>query len=76
MVNARGAADARRVHRAMRRGAVDGTPDFPARDSAWLKEGAFVDVDNLRQMAPGLTKAQAYALLQAPHFGEAFVTCR
>lgn len=53
-----------------------GEPDFPARDSAWLKEGTFVNVDDLRQMAPGLTKAQVYALLQAPHFGEAGIGAR
>ena len=49
---------------------ADGAVGFPERSSAWLKEGTFVNVDNLRQVAPGLTKNQVYALLQEPHFSE------
>ena len=49
---------------------ADGAVGFPERSSAWLKEGTFVNVDNLRQVAPGLTKTQVYALLQEPHFSE------
>lgn len=37
---------------------------------ATLKEGLFVNLANLRQMAPGMTKEQIYALLGRPHFRE------
>ncbi|MDB5884993.1 MAG: OmpA family protein [Polaromonas sp.] len=37
---------------------------------ATLKEGIFVNQANLRQMAPGMTKEQIYALLGRPHFRE------
>ncbi|AIY42974.1 Outer membrane protein A precursor [Collimonas arenae] len=50
--------------------ANDDTVTFPDRDSASLKEGTFVNIDNLRQVAPGLSKNQLYALLQEPHFSE------
>ncbi|WP_254700144.1 outer membrane protein assembly factor BamE [Trinickia violacea] len=56
--------------------APDGSVIFPDRSSAWLKEGTFVNVDNLRQMAPGLTKDQVYALLQEPHFNEGVIAVR
>ncbi|MGF6766141.1 OOP family OmpA-OmpF porin [Paraburkholderia sp. GAS33] len=49
---------------------ANGAVGFPERSSAWLKEGTFVNVDNLRQVGPGLTKNQVYALLQEPHFSE------
>lgn len=48
----------------------DGSVAFPARSSAWLKEGAFVNVESLRQVKPGLTKKQVYALIAEPHFNE------
>lgn len=48
----------------------DGSVKFPDRGSAWLKEGTFVNVENLRKVAPGLNKNQMYALLQEPHFSE------
>jgi len=44
--------------------------EFPARESASLKEGTFVNLDNLRQMIPGMTKPQVYELLGPPHFSE------
>jgi len=44
--------------------------EFPARESASLKEGTFVNLDNLRQMIPGMTKTQVYDLLGPPHFNE------
>ncbi|AIY41689.1 Outer membrane protein A precursor [Collimonas arenae] len=50
--------------------ADDGTVKFPDADSASLKEGTFVNIDNLRQVIPGLSKNQMYALLQEPHFSE------
>jgi outer membrane protein OmpA-like peptidoglycan-associated protein len=36
--------------------------------SEWLKEGTFVNIENLKQMAPGLQKDQIYDLLGRPHF--------
>lgn len=38
--------------------------------NTWLKEGTFVNLDNLRQIAPGNTKDQLYDLLGHPHFAE------
>lgn len=35
-----------------------------------MKEGAFVNVDNLRSVGVGMTKTQLYELLGAPHFNE------
>ncbi|KFG93410.1 hypothetical protein GQ56_0132110 [Burkholderia paludis] len=49
---------------------ANGTPTFPARDSSWMKEGAFVNVANLRQIGPGMSKDQIYALIGPPHFDE------
>lgn len=43
---------------------------FPEPSSAWLSEGDFVNVDNLRKVAPGLTKDQLYYLINRPHFSE------
>lgn len=53
--------------------APDGSVGFPARDSAWLKEGTFVNVENLRQIGPGLDKNQVYALIGEPHFSEGII---
>ena len=39
---------------------------FPDRSDAWLKEGTFPNVDNVRKMMPGLSKNQVYALLEEP----------
>lgn len=44
--------------------------NFPDPGKATLKEGLFVDVDNLRLFARGMSKRQLYALLGTPHFGE------
>ena len=49
---------------------------FPARDEAWLKEGTFPNIENLRKMMPGLSKNQVYALLEEPHFSEGFFGVR
>ncbi len=38
--------------------------------SAWIKEGTFPNIDNLRNVAPDMTKGQLYALLGHPHFSE------
>lgn len=35
-----------------------------------MKEGDFVNVANLRQIGPGMTKNQIYALIGPPHFDE------
>jgi outer membrane protein OmpA-like peptidoglycan-associated protein len=43
---------------------------FPDPKRASLKEGLFVDLDNLRLFARGMSKRQLYTLLGAPHFGE------
>src|SRR5687767_10416318 len=40
--------------------------------SAWIKEGTFPNVDNLRNVAQDMTKNQLYALLGHPHFAEGF----
>jgi outer membrane protein OmpA-like peptidoglycan-associated protein len=44
---------------------------FPSPDNIVLKEGTFPNVDNLRQIGPGVTKDQLYYLLGRPHFHEA-----
>ncbi|MEH6417485.1 OmpA family protein [Pseudomonas sp. CGJS7] len=46
------------------------TIEFPSPDRATTKEGAFPNVDNVRNMAPGLSKKQVYQLLGTPHFSE------
>lgn len=40
--------------------------------SAWLKEGAFVNVDQLCTVAAGASKDQLYQLPGRPHFMEGF----
>lgn len=46
------------------------TPTFPDPARASLKEGMFVDLDNLRLFARGMSKRQLYKVLGAPHFNE------
>ena len=46
------------------------TPVFPDKTDAVRTEGSFVNVDNLKQMRPGLTKAEVYELIGVPHFDE------
>jgi len=48
--------------------AADANVTFPAVGSEWLQAGTFVNVDNLRQVAPGVNKDQLYDLLGRPHF--------
>jgi len=43
---------------------------------AWIKEGTFPNLDNLRAVGPGVTKPQLYALLGSPHFAEAAIRVR
>jgi len=45
-------------------------PNFPDPARATMPEGVFVNVENLRKLAPGMTKHQLYDLLGAPHFSE------
>ncbi|QLR45222.1 outer membrane protein assembly factor BamE [Enterobacter sp. RHBSTW-00994] len=45
-------------------------PVFPDKSDAVRAEGSFVNVDNLKQMRHGLTKAQVYELIGVPHFDE------
>ncbi|RYY98689.1 MAG: outer membrane protein assembly factor BamE [Comamonadaceae bacterium] len=44
--------------------------------SAWLKEGTFPDPEDLRRIAPGMTKDQLYTLIGRPHFREGLVGVR
>jgi OOP family OmpA-OmpF porin len=46
------------------------TPVFPDPARASLKEGMFVDLDNLRLFARGMSKRQLHGLLGTPHFNE------
>ena len=51
----------------------DGSADniiFPDSKNAWLKEAIDPNVDNLRRVAPGMTKDNIYSLLGRPHFSE------
>lgn len=43
---------------------------FPEASKAWLKEGTYPDVADLRRFAPGMSKRQLYTLLGTPHFNE------
>lgn len=49
---------------------VAGEVVFPAQKDAWFKEGTFPGLDNLRRIAPGVTKDQLYDLVGRPHFSE------
>ncbi|SOE93040.1 Beta-barrel assembly machine subunit BamE [Burkholderia sp. D7] len=52
---------------------AESPPTFPDPQSTTLTGGTFVNVDNLRNVGPGLTKDQMYDLLGPPHFHEWFV---
>ncbi|MGY0557427.1 MULTISPECIES: OmpA family protein [unclassified Lysobacter] len=43
---------------------------FPSADRVVLKGGTFPNIDNLRQIGPGVTKDQLYGLVGKPHFRE------
>ncbi len=51
------------------RGSVGDVP-FPDRARSYLSDGDFVNVENLRQMRPGLDKDEVRLLLGNPHFKE------
>lgn len=44
---------------------------FPKQDSAWLKNGIFPNLDNLRKIDAGVSKQDLYYLVGRPHFSEA-----
>src|SRR5260370_41899957 len=50
---------------------AESPPKFPDPQSATLTGGTFVNVNNLRNVDPGLTKDQMYDLRGPPHFHEA-----
>lgn len=43
---------------------------FPDPAHATMPEGSFVNIENLRKVAPGVSKRQLYDLLGTPHFNE------
>jgi outer membrane protein OmpA-like peptidoglycan-associated protein len=50
---------------------------FPSiENDAWLKEGTFPNLDNLRAVGPGVTKDQLFHLLGRPHFREGVASPR
>ncbi len=58
---------------------ADGTNDkivFPDAKNAWLKEAVDPNVDNLRRVAPGMTKDNIYSLIGRPHFSEGIMGVR
>jgi outer membrane protein OmpA-like peptidoglycan-associated protein len=52
---------------------AESPPKFPDPQSATLTGGTFVNVNNLRNVGPGLTKDQMYDLLGPPHFHEGII---
>lgn len=49
---------------------------FPDRNSSYIQEGTFVSIENLRNVKQGMSKAQVYNLLGAPHFHEGVFNVR
>lgn len=49
-------------------------PDI--KNDAWLQEGTFPNPDNLRRVAPGVSKDQLYDLVGRPHFREGLFEVR
>lgn len=49
---------------------TSGSGGFPDQGRATPRGGTFVDLDDLRPLAPGMNKGQLQALLGTPHFGE------
>ncbi|WP_081694576.1 OmpA family protein [Halomonas huangheensis] len=49
---------------------------FPDPEDAWMEEGTYVNIENLRKMQAGLSKDQLYDLLGRPHFSEGLVGVR
>ncbi len=57
-------------------GAASDTITFPDPASAWQKQGNFISLDILRNVAIGQSKSQLYNLLGQPHFNEGFFGVR
>lgn len=70
------ACGTRHVSRDISADGVPGEVIFPAVERAVLKEGTFPNLDDLRQVAPGVTKEQLYHLLGRPHFREGYAGVR
>jgi len=51
-------------------GSDEHSVNFPDMGKAWLKNGTFVDVEQLRRIGPGMTKNQVRELISYPHFSE------
>jgi len=51
-------------------------PVWPAAKDVTFGTGSYPNVQNLRQVAPGMTKDQLYDLLGRPHFNEGLVGVR
>lgn len=51
-------------------GEGDDAVSFPDPSHATMPEGIFVNMENLRKIAPGMTKDQLHNLLGTPHFNE------
>ena len=45
---------------------------FPEVKDAWLKNGAFVNLEQLRRVGKGMNEDQVRALISYPHFNEGF----
>ncbi|WP_442113796.1 outer membrane protein assembly factor BamE [Pseudomonas sp. NUPR-001] len=45
-------------------------PKFPAVSESYRPQGSYVNLENLANVQPGMSKAQLYELLGAPHFHE------
>ena len=48
------------------------TPVFPDIEKAWIKEGIYINPENVRKIEVGMTKQQVHSLLGKPHFNEGF----
>lgn len=70
------ACGTRHVSRDISADGVPGEVIFPAAAHAVLKEGTFPNLDNLRQVASGVTKEHLYDLLGRPHFREGYAGVR
>lgn len=70
------ACGTRHVSRDISADGVPGEVVFPALERAVLKEGTFPNLDDLRQVAPGVSKEQLYHLLGRPHFREGYAGVR
>ena len=53
--------------------ANDAEIKWPEPDSGWLKNGTFIDVEQLRRMGPEMTKDQVRELISYPQFSEGFL---